>query len=241
MTRDDPSRAAPTAADPHLRAAAVLLSRLADTFPEAGLGITGSVAAGTHRPDSDLDVVVVDGGFRREMQFATECEGVRAAILCLRPEFTPERERRWARASGGDARLVSMVRMTRVERDPRGWLAGMQEVIRRLEDVRVARREALLGELRGSAEALIHGLWSGSGRDEHLQMQLLTALVDAWHLREGLVIRTRADGEEVFARIAARDPDLHALLRAAVPLTPSSMPHLLRAFDRVFRDPPDPV
>jgi hypothetical protein len=216
-----------------------MLVRLAAAFPDAGLGITGSVAMGAHRPESDLDLVMVDASFRRDMQFATVSEGIPTAVVCLRPHFDAERERRWMLASAGDVRIVSMVRSAFVARDPAGVLGGMQRVVERLDGDRLARRDELVAIRRQEGLECVRALRGGTGAsDEHLQMRLMAAIVDGWYLEHGLAMETRQASERMLDFIAARDTSLFALLRGAIPLTHASLALLLRAFDHVFQPGP---
>jgi hypothetical protein len=190
---------------------------------------------GMHKPGSDLDLVVVDESFRRDMQFATVSEGVPCAVVCLRPAFDAERELRWMLASGGDVRLVSMVRSAFVARDPAGALGGMQRAVARHDAQRLTRRDELAAIRRDDALAAIRALHGGSpDSDEQLQMRLFDAVVDGWYLKRGMAMDTRQASERMLETIAAHDSALGALLRRAVPLTHAAMAPLLRAADLVF-------
>jgi hypothetical protein len=228
-------RLPPHPRDAHLAAAEAMLGRLAAAFPNAGLGLTGSVATGTHGPGSDLDLVVVDASFRREAQFATVSQGIRTAVVCLRPHVDAERQRRWLLASGGDVPLLSMVRTAFVARDPAGVLETLQGTLAHLDEERKTRRGELLAVRREQALEVVRALHGGSGgSDEHLQMELFKAVVDGWYLKHGVPMYTKLDAERVLITIAGRDAPLSALLRRAVPLTHASMGPLLRAVDHVF-------
>jgi hypothetical protein len=169
------------------------------------------------------------------MQFATVSEGVRTAVVCLRPDFDARRERRWMLASGGDERMVSMVRSAFVARDPSGALGAMQRTVARLDRERRTRRDELVAARRDDGLAAVRALHGGSGAsDEHLQMQLFTAIVEGWYLTHGLAMDTRQESERMLDTVAGRDAPLYALLRRAVPLTHAAMAPLLRAFDHVF-------
>lgn len=223
----------------HIAAAEAMVRRLATAFPAAGVGITGSVGMGVHRPESDLDMVLVDASFRRDMQFATVSQGIPTAVVCLRPAFDAERERRWMLASGGDVRVVSMVRSAFVAWDPEGVLQGMQHAVARLDEERRTRRDALVQVRREDGLKMIHALRGGTPMsDEHLQMQLFAAIVDGWYLGHGLAMDTRQASERMLETIAGRDAPLFSLLRRAIPLTQASMALLLRAFDHVFEPGP---
>jgi hypothetical protein len=220
--------------DAHVAAAEAMLRRLAAVFPEAGLGVTGSLATGTHHAGSDVDMVLADPSFRRDMQFASTSEGIRVAVVCLRPSLDARRERRWTLQSGGDVRIVSMVRSAFVARDPRGALAELQRTVARLDQERRTRRDELASARRNDAFALVRAISEGTSSEEHLQMDLFDAIVDGWYLKKGLVMHTRQDSERMLETIAGHDAALSALLRRAVPLTHDSMAPLLRAVDLVF-------
>jgi hypothetical protein len=225
--------------DAHTAAAAAMLHRLAGSFPDAGLGIAGSVATGTHGPASDLDLVVVDASFRREMQFATVSEGIRTAIVCLRPDLDAEREKRWMLGAGGDAVIVSMVRGAFVARDPAGHFDSMQRTVARLDAARRTRSDELVDLWREHAFTAMRMLRSGGGAGvEHLQLELFAAIVGGWVLRQGLVVDTRRTDEQMLDTIAGRDAPLSALLREAVPLTRASTAPLLQAAGHVFGPAP---
>jgi hypothetical protein len=228
---------APPGASRDARAAAAesMLGHLAAAFPQAGLGVTGSVSTGTHHAGSDLDLVVVDASFRRDMQFATMSEGVRTAVLCLRPGFDAQRERRWMLAAGSDTAMVAMVRTAVVARDPAGCLRELQRTVARLDGERLARRDELIALRWEHALAARRALAEGPGADQpHLQLELFTAVVDGWLLREGRVIRSRQESQGVLEAIERCDAALAALLREAIPLTRDSTAPLLRAADHVF-------
>ncbi|HSU15379.1 nucleotidyltransferase domain-containing protein [Longimicrobium sp.] len=228
-------RLPPIPRDAHTAAAEAMLRRLAAAFPDAGLGITGSLATGTHGPGSDIDLVMTDASFRREVQFASASEGIPVAVVCLRPRFDADRERRWMLQSGGDVRIVSMVRSAFVARDPGGSLAEMQRTVERLDAERRTRRDELVAVRREDAASLVRALRGGTpASDEHVQLQLFDAVVDGWYLKHGLAMDTRRESERMLETIAARDAALFELLRRAVPLTHTSMAPLLRAVDLVF-------
>lgn len=220
--------------DAHVAAAEAMLRRLAAGFPSAGLGITGSVGKGTHRPGSDADLVMVDASFRREMQFATVSEGIRTAVVCLDPRFDAARERRWMLAAGGDVATIVMVRIAFIARDPAGALGEMQRTVARLDAERRIRRDELFAVRRDDALRAARALRREDGAGIPLQMALFGAIVDAWYLRQGLVMASRKASERMLDRIAAQDAALAALLRESVPVTHASRETLLRACDLAF-------
>jgi hypothetical protein len=221
------------AADRHRIAAREIAARLAARFPRAGIGLTGSVALGTNRPDSDLDMVVVDASFGRDAQIATAWGGIPAAIVCLRPRLTPERERAWMVSSGGDARLVSMVRSAQVLRDPDGMLYTLRDTVQRLDAARTAAKDELLARLREHASALL-GPAGGVVREEAALVRLLDCIVTGWCIRHDVLDDSKARSREVYTQMEERTPDVAALLRAAIPVSRGSKRALVQAAARVF-------
>lgn len=224
-----------TPRDAHVAAAESMLGRLAAAFPRAGLGVTGSVSTATHHPRSDLDMVVVDESFRRDMQFATVSEGVRTALLCLKTGFDAERERRWMLASGADEAMLAMVRTAVLARDPAGCLREMQRTVARLDGERLIRRDELMAVRRERVRAAMRALSEGGATGSpELQLELFAAVVDGWFLREGVSITSKQESRRALETIELRDPALAALLRQAIPVTHDSLAPLLRAVDHVF-------
>jgi hypothetical protein len=221
------------AGDPHTRAARALASRLAAVFPRAGIGVTGSVAAGTHGADSDLDMVVVDAAFQHDAQCATRVNGIRASIVCLRLDGGPARAQGWALAAGGDARIVAMIRSVHAVHDPDAALEGLQRVVAACDAERVASRAGLLTVLRERAAALVRALDQTPLRAA-LLARLLNVILDGWCLKQGLTIDSKETDRRLFETIADADPALGELLCLALPLTSGSRPALLGAFDLVF-------
>lgn len=217
-------------ADSHLRAARALLSALASEFPSAGLAVTGSVARLAHRPESDLDLVVADRGFLRDAQLAAEEDGVRAAVVCLRPGLTAERELRWPMLTGGDAGIVSMIRTARVVHDPTGAFAELQETARTTDALRDERRIELAERYREEIGRQVRAL---NGRDgsRGAMVALAGTIADAWCLHRG-VVRDRKE-RPLIREIEESDPELFALLSAALPVTPASIDPLRRAAARM--------
>lgn len=220
--------------DRHQRAARRLVQHLGLLFPRAGIAVTGSVAKGTHRPQSDLDLVVVDPSFERDMQIATEAEGVSTAIICLRPHLDPKREQIWMLSSGGDARLVSMVRSARIVWDPESVFQVLQQTIARLDRERSALRAELLSLHRERASALIEAL-ERAPRREPLLLRLMGTIIDGWCVSEGLLDDSKETARLIFEQITESDPHLGRLLHAAVPVTAVSAGILLQAAEHVFR------
>jgi hypothetical protein len=214
-------------ADPHLEAARALLGALARELPEAGLAVTGSVAQLAHRADSDLDLVVADRAFGRDAQFTTEYGGVRAAIVCLRPSLTAEREQRWSMLAGGDAAVASMVRGAHLVRDPAGAFVELRETVSRTDALRLAHHEALRARYRQEVEKLARAARDAGAQAAPVLVRLLGILLDAWCLERG-VVRT-SKRQRLLEEVSARDPELFALLQAALPVTPAALEPLTRA------------
>lgn len=221
------------AGDTHTRAAWHLASRLAAAFPRAGIGVTGSVAAGTHRADSDVDMVVVEASFQHDAQFATHVDGIHASIVCLRPDGGPPRAQGWALAAGGDARIAAMIRSARAVRDPDAALERLQRVVAACDAERVASKAGLLAILRDRAASLARAPDQAPLREARLA-RLLNAILDGWCLKQGITIDSRETDRRLFATIAHADPALGEALRLALPVTAGSRFALLRAFDLVF-------
>jgi hypothetical protein len=217
----------------HLAAARAITALLAEEFPHAGIGITGSVAAGTHHSRSDLDIVVADSGFCRDVQFATSWNRIPVAIVCLRRGLLQEEGERWLLSSGGDVRITSMIRSAVIVRDPEGSLAELQRAFEELDAARAVSRSALMLAYARRADALVHAIAAAS-RPEPLLARLTTVVLDGWCVEHGVRLVSKLTSRELFEMIARDDPGLAELLGKAVPATTASLDPLQRAVDLVF-------
>jgi hypothetical protein len=218
--------------DPHLAAARAVLATLSREFPAAGLAVTGSVARLAHRPDSDVDLVTADAGFARDGQFALVHGGVRVVVVALRPGMTPERERRWPMLASGDAAVVSMVRGARVVRDPAGAFAELRETVRRTDAIRRERQGELRARYRADVDGVLRQLRGAPAPRPAVLVSLLALLLDAACLEHGVVRESKA--LRMMEMLRERDPALHAVLAAALPVSARSLDALERGAEMLL-------
>jgi len=202
--------------DLHTAAGRAILTGLAETFPEAGIGLGGSVARGTHRSDSDIDVLVSDFAFDRDVQLSARTHGVKVAVLFLRAAGRPERVRRWELQAHGERRLITLVRTASILRDPRGALACIRDEAETAAQTSSDDRglaDALRGEARRMAVALRAAPESVAPT---VAARLAILLLETAMVRGGAT-SAHAKEEERTRRavIATEHPALYALLRCA--------------------------
>lgn len=201
-----PSESESHPADAHAvlarRAGAVLAKR----FPAAGVGVTGSVAAGRHHAGSDVDLLLVEPSFPRDLQFAFVVDGVRANVVAASPE------RLVARLEGDAHRFASMllgyVLGARTLHDPGGSLAGVRERAAAI----LARRQREPGTILAAVLARIGVLVDGGGAERAVAALLL----DAWYLRRGRLLLEKRDAVRPFLIVAEEDADFSRLLSRLV-------------------------
>lgn len=218
------------AQDVHLAIVGRWVAALAERFPAAGVGVAGSVAAGRHGPDSDVDLLVADRSVRRGQQMVWTDEGVRVNMVCVHPDA-------FLALLHEDAHQFAGVRLSyvfgaRVLRDPHGALAALREGAAAVLRGRQAERDLLLARLRERATIALGAV------DEPVagprSMNVLWMLADAALLRAGRTALHKAEGLRPFDVLAEADAETYRaaeelLLRGAPP-----RPTLERAFAHVF-------
>jgi len=205
LMRDD-------APDPHLATLERTADALLRRFPNAGVGVTGSVGAGTHHAGSDLDLLVVDDGIVRDWQLAVHEGGVRVNVVCAHPARFAAQLR--ADAPRFAAVGASYVLSARALRDPAGHLAALQAAAR----AAVGMRESARGELLARAEATARDLLSHHAAENGRWAVAASVwtTVEAAHLAAGRTALEKGDGRRPFEVLARADPELHALARTAL-------------------------
>ena len=216
--------------DPHLRLLERWTGALAERFPAGGIGVAGSVAAGRHTADSDLDLLVADRGVARGHQLAVRDEGVRVNVVCVHPDAFAALLRDDAHRFAGIR--TSYVAGVRVVRDPDGALAALQDAARQVLRARAESPEPFLAALRERAAAALAGV--DEPRAGPRSAAVASFLADAALLRAGRTALDKRDGLRPFDALAGVDPGLHGMLEALLLHGAPPRATLDRAFAHVF-------
>lgn len=216
--------------DLHLRLLDRWSGALAARFPDGGIGVAGSVAAGRHGPASDLDLLVADRAVLRAWQAVAVDEGVRVNVVCVHPE-------RWAALLDEDAYRFAGIRTSyvlglRVLRDPHGLLEPLTARARGVLARRQGDPATMLAELRQRTAAVLTG--ADEPRPGPRTVKVLRLLVEAALLKAGRTARDKRDGRRPFQALAAANPGLHRLAEALLRGDASPRATLEQAFYHVF-------
>lgn len=226
--------------DRHVRAARELLGALRERFPSAGLAVTGSVGRGSHRPGSDLDLILVDGGIRREMHFGFRYWGIPVTVLAALPEPGPGLRSEAATPGRFESDTLPFLRDSVPAHDPAGEYARMRAALARA--VAGADPDEHLRRLLAAGDRLLAGAECSEDPVEQggLLADLFSLLLQAWCLRWGVPRESKEDSAAVPAAMRERDPGFHARMAAALPLRAASLEPLREALARL-RSPYHPA
>lgn len=218
------------APDLHLRLLDKWSGALADRFPDAGIGVAGSVAAGRHGPASDLDLLVADRAVLRARQAVSHDQGVRVNVVCVHPE-------RWAALLDDDAYRFAGIRTSfvmglRVLRDPHGVLEPLTARARGVLARRGDDPAAMLAELRGRTAAVLAAI--DEPQPGPHSVMALRLMVEAALLKAGRTARDKRDGRRPFEALATANPALHRLAEALLRGDAPPRATLEKAFSHVF-------
>jgi len=197
--------------DPHLALLDRAVAALEERFPRAGIGVTGSVAAGRQSVGSDLDLLVADPSVARDWQMAFREGAIRVNVVCVHPERFAGQLR--ADAAAFAAIRASYVLSTRPLRDPEGHLHALRADARAALALRDTGRDELLARLEDRARELLSR--SGSTPDVWA-VGALWITVEAAHLAAGRTALDKREGNRPFEVLERHDPELHALARAVL-------------------------
>lgn len=213
-------------ASPHREAARIVSDVLIRTFPNSGIAVAGSVAAGTFTPRSDLDLLVVDPDFAHEMHFGFWFGGIPVSLLCLRPHLTARRQSDVMFAPGIES-ITSYVLRARALHDPCNHLAALQAEIEAVQHASLSRREERSTfYARVTAELLENA--RGIRQRAHM-VHMVPMLLAWWCVLNGVSRDTKAQANALFDTIEQTDPSFYSLLRDAIPVVPASLAALTDA------------
>ncbi len=216
--------------DLHARLLERWTAALAERFPDAGIGVTGSVAAGRHGAGSDLDLLVADREVVCGHQMAVRDEGVRVNVVCVHPDAFAALMREDAPRFAGIR--ASYVAGARVLRDPEGALAALVDAARESLRRRAENPGPLLAALRERAAAALAGV--EEPRAGPRSAAVVSLLADAALLGAGRTALDKRTGLRPFDALAEVDLPLHRAFEALLLRGAPPRETLERAFEHVF-------
>ncbi|CAM2064772.1 Nucleotidyltransferase domain-containing protein [Sulfidibacter corallicola] len=210
--------------DRHLALAKELAELLRARFPEGSIGITGSVAKKSHRPESDIDFLLVDPGLAGNYQFVFVKDGIKINVLGLTPQFRQRLDhyvlRFFSTFTGYIANLCPV-------HDPHGYIG---EMVRENWEL-IGKRRQSGGILRAGLDRELEGLVGEDGRivsalaeDRPRMMTILQLLIDYRFIQLELDIYTKWGCFNAMNLLREADPEFHRLVAETLPPGPETLP-----------------
>lgn len=133
----------------------IVLNKVANylhkAYPEASIGVGGSVAVGTYRKDSDIDILFLLEGFRKSLLMSFLCKEIKVSIFCFNKE-TLLQHRQVFLLSFHNMPITFIANAVSLH-DNKGLITDFKKNIKDIIERRIVLRYILIDELKTRIKA----------------------------------------------------------------------------------------
>lgn len=123
---------------------------LHSTYPAASIGVGGSVAVGTYRVDSDIDIMFQRGNCQKSFLLSFYCDGIKVSIFSFSKELFLLNERKYLLAF--HSMPITFISGVTILYDDFGFISELKEIVGGLVERRKILRFVLIDELKANIE-----------------------------------------------------------------------------------------
>jgi len=187
--------------DQHAKWTINIANKIKDIFPECGIGIAGSISLGKHTKKSDVDLLVIDKSFKKNMQCVFFKENsMETNLLCLNPNTLENRLNTWVKRFNGQH--ITYINMCKIIYDPTNQLLELKKealkYIKKVQTSDVKIIKSLEEELQNIDENNLHFI-----------NNYVTKLVSLWFIKNGIKNLSKEEDKSSFKIISAKDHKLY--------------------------------
>jgi predicted nucleotidyltransferase len=188
-----------------------IVTKLKNTFTEAGIGISGSVAKRTHTIYSDIDLLLLEKSFIKDRRYIYyTLENIKINILCLNPVSIETKLKQWSFYFTGQH--LQYILDAKPLCDKNGMIQQIQEKICTFKKSKLYQKdinELLLNNLgvKKSSNKVNHNF--GFKKDSFIK---LYSLLNCWFIFNGIELKDKNELRSAFKIISVMEPNLLHLL-----------------------------
>ncbi len=199
--------------DLHLKIVNDLTKKLKTNFPNAGIGISGSVAAKKHSRKSDIDLLLVDKTFKKNKQFTFFNYGVDINLLCLNPNLLENQISVWSFLF--NSQHLGYITSANIIFDPESSLGELKEKTKEIIIQRKSSAQQVLMIVEEQKEIIIKEI-ENNGCNCSKSVELINLLISQWFLLEGILLNNKREHQNSFNLIKKYDYKMYESLKLAL-------------------------
>ncbi len=193
-----------------------IMDLLHRSFPEAGIAVSGSVAAGTYKPDSDIDLLFAHKEYQHPWCIHFTYKGYEISLFSFHiPTFKREKDQMTGHYF---AMPISYIYHARIAYDPLCLIEDLKEEV----DYILRKRRILRNELADLRRKQLYDLFRRPARSIWEQKivtdKMIDAIVSVFFLsRHADKLISKEETGEVFSIIDQENKELSAILNQCLP------------------------
>lgn len=202
-----------------------VVSFLHSTFPDASIGVSGSVAAGTYRADSDVDLLFQQKGAKQNFQISFLYRGIKVSVFSFSKEMLYNNERKYLFMHHNMP--ITYISDTNVLYDSERGIEELKDFVQDIVTRRVLLKQILISNLKDEIAYLFQQSTNALIEEKKRCYNIVNKIIAIFFLKRyaDKVIRKK-EGHNPFVTIMNDDRVLYVKLQECLPYHSDSIKYL---------------
>lgn len=193
-----------------------IVSFLHSTFPDASIGVSGSMAAGTYREDSDIDLLFQQKGAKQNFQVSFLHRGIKVSVFSFSKETLYANERKYLFMHHNMP--ITYISDTNILYDKEGYIEELKDFVQDIVTRRVLLKQMLITNLKNEIASLFRHRTNVLIEEKKRCYNIVNKMIAIFFLKRyaNKVIRKK-EGHNPFATIMTDDREFYMMLKECLP------------------------
>lgn len=206
----------------HQRILEIISNRIVKNYPNLSLAVSGSVALGTYRLDSDIDLLIVDSNISKSFQFVCFYQEIKVNFLCFKPNYISETSfmqlKKWLYSY--NVTLFGYLFPARSLNDPSKIIDKLVNDAKSIIAIKQIQKSKLKTELLNEITFLFKDLINEENTfiKHKYYLNILDRFIAFWFLKNNMYLSRKEQYYFVFNIIKNKDPEYYHLLTSCFPI-----------------------
>ncbi len=193
-----------------------IVSFLHETFPDASVGVSGSIATGMYRKDSDIDILFQQKNVKESTLIHFVHKGIKVSLFSFSKEMLYDNEKKYLFTYHNMP--ITYISDTKILYDGGGYIEDLKDFVENIVIRRRLLRQILISDLKYEIAYLLQLKVASVIEDKKRCYSIVNKIISIFFLSlyADKVIGKR-EGNNPFATIMADDKELYVRLKVCLP------------------------
>lgn len=205
----------------HNRIALEIIEYLHQRYPDASIGISGSVAKGTYRHDSDIDILFLRKSILSSYFVTFKYKEINVSIFIFSPGLIEENDMKYL--CGYHNMPITFITISKIIYDPYGAISNLKEIINNIVRRKVILSKLLVGELKKNALNLLDLTPRYLYEEKKIIYAVCNIIISIYYLKKHPNrITLKKEGRNPFPFLEKENKELYKKIKHCIPYKPNS-------------------